>query len=476
MADVKKDSEASDAKEVKVSFAKSVPGGSELKAPGYIGYDFLDSVLAEVKSDKKNELARNAVASNDLLSVIQDRAVVQNVNHVYSNRVSKEGKSTSQKSSGRCWMFAMMNCCREAMMKAFDLPDDFELSQSYLFFFDKLEKANYFLENIIATRSVDVSERIVAHLLSDPISDGGQWDMLINLVEKYGLVPKSVYPDTTSCSASRRMNWLLKNKLRGYACTLREMDGADIDALRKAKEGMMAEYYRMLIIFFGEPPRTFEWSYYDKSKKHHSHAGLTPQTFYEKFVPVDISQRVSLINDPRNEYFKAYTVEYLGNIVGGRPVLYINLPIDELRKYATKTIDEHDSPVWFGCDVGKHFHRTLGVLDMDIFNYDLAFGTAPSMNKTQRLQYGESLMTHAMCLTAYDKSPEGAIRKWRVENSWGTKDGDSGYLSMADNWFSEYVYQIVVDKQILSSEISKVLSTKPSVLPAWDPMGSLARL
>lgn len=473
---------------------------------------FLTTAWDKLNQDPQFKSSRNAIAKLDVLSVVEDRDVIQNANHVYSNVVSKEGKSTTQKSSGRCWMFAMCNVMRVSMMKKYNLPDDFELSQGYLFYYDKLERANYFLEDIIATRNEPPSSRLVSHLVAGAnlIGDGGQWDMLINIVNKYGVVPKSAFPETKCCVASRRMNLFLKNKLRQYASELRAMAGKDSsvneDALRAQKFLYMNEYHKILSTFFGKPPTSFDWTFRDSKKKFKTFKNLTPLTFYKEHVPFQADDYVSLIHDPRNEYYKHYTVAYLGNVSGGYPIRYINVPIDVLRALTITTIDK-DEPVWFGCDVGKSFHREKGLLQHNVFDFESAFGTGFGMDKRERLLYGESLMTHAMVITAYDREQltnidgtteernaavygqskggeekgdddndiqEQRIIKWRVENSWGTEKGDKGYLAMSDEWFNEYVFQIAVKKEYLDQSLLNILNQKPKVLPAWDPMGALA--
>ena len=488
-----------------------------------ISPEFIETMFANLTNDVAYKAARNAVADHDVLDIVKNRDVIQNMSHTYSNQISKEGKCTSQKSSGRCWMFALCNVIRIGMMKKYKLPNDFELSQSFLFFYDKLERGNYFLTSIIETRDQPTSSRLISHLCTDPTCDGGQFDMLVNIVEKYGIVPKSVYPDTKCCVASRRMNLFLKNKLRTYACELRKLAKSStditVDDLFKKKNEMMVEYHRILAIFFGKPPtKSFDFKFRDKDGKFKVYKSLTPIAFYERFgkPSFDVSTNISLINDPRNEYYKLYTVEYLGNVIGGKAVRYINLPIDELRKAAKQTIDQ-DLPVWFGCDVGKSEDRQKGLLDANLYDFKSIFGTGFTMNKMERLLYGESLMTHAMVFTAYDnlnvedvgldeeetdvdnnKSADekdeeetkkdaskksknatitdgvDAIRAWRVENSWGTARGDNGYLCMTNEWFGEFVYQVVVDKNLLNEKIVDVLKQEPIKLPAWDPMGALA--
>lgn len=436
--------------------------------------EFLDASAAAFNADPKNRLARNVLTEKPMKEVIIDRDCSVGQNHVFSNKIPVEGKATSQKSSGRCWLFAATNIMRLPMMKKYNLPNDFQFSQSYLFFHDKLEKSNYFLENAIDMADCDVDDRTFQRLLADPISDGGQWSMFASLINAYGIVPKSVYPENYTSSNSAVFRRFLVNQLRGFSCKLREMKagGASLEELRTEKNNMMSIIHRVLLIHFGEPPKTFEWTFYDKEKKFQRFEGLTPKSFYEDMVPFDVNDYMSLVNDPRNEYSRLLTVNRLGNIVGGLPVAYVNVPSDKLREVARATI-ESGKPVWFGCDVGKRFSRKRGFMDIDQFDFQLTYGTEPSMTKQQRLLFHESLMTHAMVFTGFDAGSDGAIRKWRVENSWGEDKADKGYYVMTDKWFDQFMYQIVVEKSTCP-DLVPVLEQEPVVLPAWDPMGSLA--
>jgi len=341
-----------------------------------------------------------------------------------------------------------------------------------------MEKSNYFLESILRSTNEPRDGRLVMHLLSDPIQDGGQWHMFVNLIKKYGVVPKSEMPETYQSSASMRMNRMITRKLRGFAIDLRNAskEGANAEKLQAMKDDMMSVVYQMLTISLGTPPETFDWQVRDKDKEFYRFENLTPQSFFENHVGLNLDDYVCLIDCPMSdkEYHETYTVDYLGNVIEGEMIRYLNLPVQRLKEAAIASING-DNPVWFGCDVGKHFSRNMGVMDLDIYDFELFYNTTFSMSKADRLEYGDSQMTHAMLFTGVDLDKEKKSRKWRVENSWGDKYGDKGYDIMTDPWFDEYTYEVVVHKDYITEEEFEIYQKDPVPLKPWDPMGALAK-
>ena len=422
-------------------------------------------------------LARNAAVRGDVMDLAMDWEAFRRIDHTFSDIVTGQMKVTNQKSSGRCWGFAGLNLFRIYLGRKYNLKK-FEFSQNYFIFCDKLEKSNYFLENIIKTANEPLDGRLVMHLLTDPIQDGGQWHMFVNLIEKYGVLPQTEMPESFQSSQSMRMNRMITRKLRGFAKDLRVAyeKGADTKKLRVMKEDMLRTIYQMLTICLGSPPEKFEWQIRDKDKKFHRFEKLNPKQFYKEHVGLDLNDYVCLINCPMSDksYNEIYTVDYLGNVVEGAIIRYLNLPSKRLKEVAAASIKD-DKPVLFGCDVGKHFHRNLGVMDMDIFDFELFYSTDFPMTKTDRLEFGDSQMTHAMLFTGVDLDGRGHPRKWQVENSWGEKRSDKGYDIMTDSWFDEYNYEVVVYKDYITKDEFSLYQKDPVVLPPWDPMGALAK-
>jgi|TARA_B000000557_G_scaffold148689_1_gene120765 bleomycin hydrolase len=427
---------------------------------------------AEFDGDPSAKVAQNAVTGNNVAAVSLRRDLVQEVDFTFSTKLD-DWKATNQKSSGRCWLFATLNLFRPGTMKKMNVKE-FEFSQAHIHFWDKFERSNHFLEAIIETSDRAVDDRTIHFLLSDPIGDGGQWNMAMNLIRKHGLVPKSAYPESNSSSSTRWMNSILKDILRSTASEIREIigSGGTVEDARTHKESRMKDIWRVLCIHLGTPPESFDWQWRDKDKEFHRRGKITPQEFAEEFVDIDWEDYVCIVNDPRNEYYRTYTVEYLQNVAGGPPVVYLNVPSDEM-KSITQKILEDGLPVWMGCDVGKQMDRKRGLWDANLFETNELYGVDYGMSKADRLRYGQTMMTHAMLFTGVDVV-DGKPRRWRVENSWGDDSGEKGFYTMNDSWYDEHMFEIATARKYLSEKMLDGLETEPTVLDAWDPMGSLA--
>jgi bleomycin hydrolase len=428
-------------------------------------------------SNEKNRLLSNIISSNALSKLSNNGKINRSLNNVYNISVKPHLPVTNQKSSGRCWLFAALNVVRREMCEKYKL-DNFEFSQSFLFFWDKFERMNYNMECIIKTKNEDVDSRIVQHLLNDPSCDGGQWDMITNLVNKYGLIPKSNYNESHHSSNSRELNMVLKKKFREYAWNLR------VDKNPKAlKEIYMEEVYKLLCLFLGEPPKTFNWEYNDKNKNYKIENNLNPLSFYKTMVPFNFDDYICVINDPRKEhpYYNIYSVKYLGNVIDGNKVKYLNLPISRIKELVLTSLKRNKS-VWYGCDVGQFLNKTNCRMDRDNSEYLNVLDLSFNLNKEQRLRYQDSLMTHAMVITGANTSgsvncleENDKVNNWEVENSWSSSGPSKGYYSMSDNWFNEYVYEVAIKKDLLNENEKGMLKSEfKKIFDPWDPMGSLA--
>jgi bleomycin hydrolase len=429
-------------------------------------------LAAEFASDKRARLAQNAVTTTPLTKIALDRAVVNTFDTSFSNQLD-HWPITNQKSSGRCWLFAGLNFLKAHLIDDLNL-EGLEFSQNYLHFWDKLEKANWFFCSMVELAGRDLDDRTVKQLLNDPIGDGGLWDLFVSLVAKYGVVPKYAMPETDSSSNTRWMNQTLETLLRRGALRLRAAvaAGEDAEALR---EELVGEVYRVLSIHLGTPPERFIWQFKDKDRNFTRVGEFTPQEFAAKALMVDVEDYICVVNDPRatSPFGKTYTVDHLGNVVGGRPIRYLNLPADVLRRYVTDTI-VGGAPVWFGCDCGKQFEREQGLWDAALMDFEGVYDLPLGMTKAERMETGEEAMNHAMVFTGVDVV-DGAPRRFRVETSWGDERSDKGFDTMNNSWFDEHVFEVAVLKSALPADLQAAYDElEPVVLPLWDPMGTLA--
>lgn len=435
----------------------------------------LQQFLNTYNKDLRLKAMTNALSQADMANLVYHTEAGAKMRHKFSVDIETM-KVTNQKSSGRCWLFAALNVLREKIAKEKNL-EDFELSQSYAAFWDKFERANYFLESILDTADREVDDRTVTYILQTGVHDGGQWDMFVNIVDKYGVIPKDAMPETYQSSNTNHMNGQLNERLRQGAACLRKMtaDKASAEALQQEKNKILEEIFCFLTACYGCPPETFDFEYVDKDKKYHVETGLTAKTFTDKYVGGMLEETASVIHAPTADkpLNQVYTVQYLGNVVGGKDVRYLNLSMEEMKAAIIAQLKDGEV-VWFGSDVSKFGSREGGIWDDQCMDYRLLTGMNLEMSKTDRLDYRDSAMCHAMVITGVNlRESDGKPDRWKIENSWGDKSGNKGYYVMSDSWFDLFVYQAVVNKKYLGDRVN-LLSQEPVVLKPWDPMGSLA--
>lgn len=389
----------------------------------------------------------------------------------FSHRVVSKAV-TDQKSSGRCWMFTGMNVLRNQAIRRHKLPADFQFSQAYLFFYDQLEKSNLFLQAMIDTYKKPMTDQEVEWLFKNPISDGGQFTGVANLIDKYGLVPAEAMPETYNTNNTSNISNLIALKLREDGLQLREMasqKGMTAAKLQAKKTEMLATIYRMLALTMGEPPAKFTWLQKDASGKIVESAEYTPMEFYKKFAPTDFSKYYMVMNDPTREYYKVYEIQYDRHVYDGQNWRYLNLPMEDIAPMCIASIKD-STMMYFSCDVGKFLDSEKGFMDIANYDYESLMGTTFGMNKKQRVSTFASGSSHAMTLCAVDLDPDGKPLKWMVENSWGQNSGWQGNLIMTNEWFNEYMFRVVLEEKYIPARILNMMNQKPIMLPAWDPM------
>jgi len=431
--------------------------------------NFINEVENEYIGNDIYTIGRHALAKNKISSIVQLNEQKEFTKQRFSIDL-KTLPATNQKASGRCWIFAGCNVLREKIAKKYDL-EDFELSQNYVAFFDKFEKCNYLLESVIKLQNNKDEERTLDTILQRGIEDGGQWDLFVNVVKKYGVVPKDAFPETFQSSNTREIDRLLNRYLRKFAFEIRNMNNEEISSL---KEETMKNVYKILCNCFGVPPKTVSFEYVNKSKEYNIIQNITPKEFLEKYVEVDLDEYVSIINSPTKDkpFNDTYTVKYLGNVVEANSVKYLNLEMNRLKDLVITQLKDGE-PVWFGSDCGKSGDRDEGVWDDLSFDEDILFQINTQMSKEAMLDTWESAMNHAMVITGVNLIDEKST-KWKIQNSWGTDHANKGYYLATDTWFDKFVYQVVINKKYLTDEEKENLKKEPKKLELWDPMGTLA--
>lgn len=453
----------------------------QVMAQSAITPEVLRQLQQSQQAAPSDKAIRNALARTSISVLASDAGALQMGDTHFTYRVPNKG-ITDQQSSGRCWLFTGMNVLRSKAINRFSLQS-LELSQCYLFFFDQLEKANLFLQGVIDTRKQPMDDRMVDWLFQNPLSDGGTFCGVADLVQKYGVVPKEVMPETYSSNNTRDIDMLLKWKLREMGLELRDMgngtktriaDRAINERLEQRKVEMLAEIYRILTLAYGVPPTEFTYTMRDSRDRVISTEQYTPQSFYQKYWDGEdlYDNYIMVMNDPLRPYYKTYQIDYDRHTYDGHDWVYLNLPADEIKPMAVESIKD-STAMYFSCDVAKYLDRKQGTLDLRNFDYESLLGTQFTMDKRQRVLTHASGSSHAMTMVAVDVDTTQTaltVRKWMVENSWGASSGYQGHLIMTDEWFDNYMFRLVVNRKYVSQRYLDMLSQKPELLPAWDPM------
>ena len=434
----------------------------------------LQSLRDSFTADETNRIAMNAVTAAGIDKVAKNYDRARLLQRRFSTIVDN-GEATHQDRSGRCWLFSSLNVARFVAKKNMNL-EQFEFSQNYAMYYDKLERVNYFLKDMACLVEAGEPEdsRLVQHLLREVMGDGGQWTMAMNVYKKYGAVPKDLFPETESSKNTDPMNNKLCKLMRQAVAHMYENPENIDQIVKNATEAG----HRILTIHLGEPPVSFDWEWTDKDDEFHRDGEITPVEFWKKYVgSADLESYVCLVDDPRKEHPKGrkIAIEHLGNVVGGDATEYLNVPNQFMKDCVRRVLVEQGIPVWFGAECGPMMDREAGAWATDLFEYDRVYGVRFDLSKEQRVRFGDSAMDHAMAFAGVDVADDGTTtRRWRVENSWGAKIADKGYFTMSDDWFTEYVYEVAVPKALLPEEYQKALEEPAISLPAWDPMGALA--
>lgn len=421
----------------------------------------------DYQQNKQNKIAELAVVNNGVQKASFNGEGIRDLNRTFSIEIPTDNV-TDQKQSGRCWLFAALNVLRHKFAKQYHTKN-FTFSQSYLFFWDRIERANIFFNHILETADKPVDDRTVHFYLQAPDTDGGQWHMAISLIRKYGLVPTYAQDESFTANNTAAFNQALNMKLRENGLVLRKLAQAGKnDEIEQKRQEYLSEIYRMAVIAFGQPVQKFDLEFKDDDGNYKLDQNITPLDFFHNYFEDDLDDYVVLFNAPDHEYDKLYAFPFEDNVEGGSPVRFLNTKIENLKEAAIKQLKDGET-IWFGCDVGKQSDRQKGILAANLYETDTIFGIKTKLNKKERLQTGASGSTHAMTFVGVDVV-DGKPRQWKVENSWGTKVGDKGYFVMDDKWFDEYLFKVVVKKQYLPEKLVKIAEGEATPVPCWDSM------
>lgn len=437
---------------------------------GEIDAATLSTIKSAYVKDASTKALHNAILSNKSLKALAlNSEVTGTIDHNFKYKVTENNTITDQEQSGRCWMFTSMNVFRPAVKEKFNLSA-FDFSHNYNYFWDLFEKSNLFLENMIVTAKRDIDDREVVTFLQSPIDDGGVWNHFYNVSKKYGVVPKSVMPETVHSNNTAQLLSVIKERLRKGGFEIRE-SGKNEKEMREMKVVVMKDIYRILALCLGEPPVTFDWKYIDRDGKVQILKDYTPQKFFAEVVPANYSpdSYVMIMNDPTRPYYKVYDIKNYRNTVDGTNWTYLNLPNEEIKAAALKSIKNNEA-MYSSSDVGKELNMAEGVLAVGMYDYQSMLGVDLSMDKRARILTRQSGSAHAMSLVACDTDENDQPVKWQFENSWGAAAGDKGYLTFTDEWFNEYIFRIVIKKDYLNDKAKEALKTKTVELPVWDYM------
>lgn len=428
----------------------------------------VEKLKKEFHSRKDAEIIARAIQKNGIKAASEDPTASERLHRAFSYEI-KTGKPTNQRHSGRCWSFAALNTLRHKFATKYKFKD-FELSQNYLFFWDRIERANIFFQKIIATADKPLHDRTVDFYLSFALNDGGQWANAASIIEKYGVVPEYVMPDTHNTKDTSDVAEVFDSLMRKDAIELRTMvqTNASATELQEAQERMMGDVYKIAAYSFGEPPAKFDLEYRDDDKKFHQVLGLTPLKFYHEYFDTNLSDYVVVTNAPDHEMDRSYLMPAQDSVVDGLPIKFVNVPFAELQEGAIKQLQAGET-VWVGNDVLQQMDRKRGLMDAKLYHREELLDVDFVMDKKHRLETKQAVVSHAMTLTGFDMVNDQPTR-WKIENSWGKDNGDNGYFVMTQDWFEEYTYEAVINKKYLSDRVKKVAASEPVTLPAWDSL------
>lgn len=433
--------------------------------------EFLEKERKNYLSNKLNTIARHSLNKSNLIDIVRVGEEISKLTDDFSVKVETHEPVTNQEKSGRCWLFSVENLLRESIAQKYNL-ESFELSQNFISFYDKLEKANYFIEKMTKEMvSRNYNDRELVDFLKEPITDGGYTSFFVNIIEKYGIVPKSAFNETYQSLNTDKTNEILNNLLRKMYIELRKNKDSSDEICSNIKENTITAVFRILCDIYGVPPTSFDFEYTDKDKKYHIIKNITPIEFYKKYIKIDLSKYHSIINVPMKDkpFNETYTYINAQNVYGAKPGIFLNIELSHFKDLAIKQLKSGE-PIIFACDVLKYISNKDGIMSTKAFDFNSLFDIDLSLNKDEELISRNSTANHAMLLTGVNIDENGIPNKWRIENSWGDKNGKKGYYVASDEWFDKFVFELYINDKFLSDDDKQNLEKKPHEVEQWDPI------
>ena len=420
----------------------------------------INNFRTKYENNKTNKIRHRMLNKVKLVDLIQDNDT--NLNQSFSINI-KTHNVTDQEHSGRCWSFAGLNILREKVIEKCGL-ENFELSGSYIAFYDKLERFNILLERLISYKKEgkDLYDRYVSSLLKDGMFDGGFFTGFSNLVNKYGVVPKDNFPESFSSSNTYEINQILSRLLRKFYLDL-ENCTCDEEQL---KNKYLENVYFVIADFYGVPPEKFNFEYTDKDGNYHIDKELTPKEFYDKYIGIDLKHDyVEIISyqDKEFKYNNIYEIEETSIISGKEDNLLLNIPSKEFRNLIIKQL-KNEEPVYFYCSTTSK--RIEGVWTDLLKRYGDVFDIDLYLDRNSILKTNRITDCHCMLITGVNVVDDKTDR-WKIENSWGNKYGNKGYYVATDDWIDTYVHRIVINKRFLEKKHLEILKQNKIKMEKW---------
>lgn len=278
-------------------------------------------------------------------------------------------------------------------------------------------------------------------------------------------------PNTVSSMASTAMRELYTEKVKKDALEiirLKEID-TEITKIEEYKKKCLQENYGILAKILGEPPCFIDYEYKDKEGNYQRISNITPLEFKEKYLTILLEDFVVIGNVPmyNKEYGKVYQKKYLGNVYGNSSTKFLNLAIEDLKILAIQQLKD-GIPVWMAAHILKARDIKSGILDTRLYDYEPIIGLK-KLTKKEALNTKDISLHHAMTFVGVNLK-EGRPERWKVEDSYGDKNKVNGCYIMNDNFFEEFVMEIVVNKKYLTEEQLLLLEQEPIEFEINDPI------